>query len=97
MADWLSTWSLGDALGDAPNFDAMAARVQALPLYPGAITEDALQRRMTEHQALLYIAHRLLTDPLLSAAARRVYDNSWLIRQTTTMLLNTTEEATISL
>lgn len=79
-------------LGDTLSFDEMARRVVALPSYrAGPVTLEAVQHRMTEQHALMFIAHRLLGDPLLCAAARKVYDANWVIRQATVTLLGAME------
>jgi len=94
MDDWTS-WA-SRALADAPSFDEMALRVAGLPRYRGIPTLDSIQTQMTEHDALVYIAHRLLGEPALRAASRRVYEGNWLVRQATVALLNATEAATVA-
>jgi len=87
MADWLS-WA-GTAMQDAPSFDEMSLRVSKMPAYRGIPTVDAIETRMSEEQALIFIANRLLGESSMRAAARRVYDSNWIVRQATVALLST--------
>lgn len=90
MGDWLS-WA-SDSLGDAaPSFDVIAHRVAALPGYGTALGLDPVRPGLAEHEAIVYIARRLLSEPPLAAASRCVYESNWIIRQATVALLGVAE------
>ncbi len=76
----MDEWLAQVASPGASNFDEMMESVAELP-WPQGSGDPSVVAEMSLRDALVLFSKRVLVDPVLKAAAIRIYDDNWLVRQ----------------
>lgn len=80
MDEWFAQVSQSVAGDPLRDFQGMASRLRSVPRPQAATRVEAIPE-MPLSDVLVVFAQRVLADPLLEAAALRIYSENWLVRQ----------------
>jgi len=83
MEQWFA--QLGEPEDIPSDFQRRASRLRGLPMPPGAHDPRAVAG-LSMSEVLALFAKRILDDPVLEAAAFRIYSENWIVRQMSSAL-----------
>ena len=83
MEQWFA--QLGEPEDVPREFQQRAQRLRGLSLPPGASDPRAIAE-LSMSEVLVVFAKRVLEDPVLEAAAFRIYSENWIVRQMSSAL-----------